>query len=48
VGIDALFVEVHPAPERAPCDGACQIRVEDLDRLLADVCAVRSAVSRDS
>jgi 2-dehydro-3-deoxyphosphooctonate aldolase (KDO 8-P synthase) len=48
VGIDALFVEVHPAPERAPCDGACQIRLEDLDRLLADVCAVRAAVSRGS
>jgi len=44
VGIDALFVEIHPEPERAPCDGACQIRVEDLDRLLGDVCAIQAAL----
>jgi 2-dehydro-3-deoxyphosphooctonate aldolase (KDO 8-P synthase) len=42
VGIDALFVEVHSEPDRAPCDGACQLRVDDLDRLLRDVCAIDS------
>jgi 2-dehydro-3-deoxyphosphooctonate aldolase (KDO 8-P synthase) len=45
VGIDALFVETHPDPERAPCDGPCLIRVEDLDALLADVLAIRGAIS---
>ena len=35
VGIDALFVEVHPDPERAPCDGPSQIDFEALDALLA-------------
>jgi len=44
VGIDALFVEVHPDPDDAPCDPACQLRVEDLDHLLGDVCAIREAV----
>ena len=44
VGIDALFVEVHHQPERAPCDSQCQIRVEDLDRLLGDVVALRDAL----
>jgi 2-dehydro-3-deoxyphosphooctonate aldolase (KDO 8-P synthase) len=48
VGVDALFVEIHPSPERAPCDGQCQIRVGELDRLLADICAIRSAVSSES
>ena len=43
-GVDALFVEIHPDPDSAPCDAACQIRIEDLDRLLADVCAIRAAV----
>jgi len=43
-GIDALFVETHPDPATAPCDGACQIRPEDLDALLADVCAIQSGV----
>jgi 2-dehydro-3-deoxyphosphooctonate aldolase (KDO 8-P synthase) len=43
-GVDALFIETHPDPDSAPCDGPCQIRVEDLDRLLADVCAIRAAL----
>ena len=42
VGIDALFVEIHPDPENAPCDGACQLRVSDLDRLLGEVCAIQA------
>jgi 2-dehydro-3-deoxyphosphooctonate aldolase (KDO 8-P synthase) len=44
LGIDALFVEVHPDPDRAPCDPQCQIRLEDLDRLLAQVGAIQSAL----
>jgi 2-dehydro-3-deoxyphosphooctonate aldolase (KDO 8-P synthase) len=43
-GVDALFIETHPDPDSAPCDGPCQIRVEDLDGLLADVCAIRAAL----
>jgi 2-dehydro-3-deoxyphosphooctonate aldolase (KDO 8-P synthase) len=45
IGVDALFIEVHPDPERAPCDGPCQLQVSDLDRLLGEVCAIRGAVS---
>jgi 2-dehydro-3-deoxyphosphooctonate aldolase (KDO 8-P synthase) len=37
VGIDALFVEVHPEPERAPCDGPSQIDFAALGRLLGEV-----------
>jgi len=44
LGIDALFVETHPEPTGAPCDGACQILLADLDRLLGEVCAIRSAL----
>jgi len=43
VGVDALFIEIHPDPESAPCDGACQLRVSDLDRLLGEVCAIQAA-----
>jgi 2-dehydro-3-deoxyphosphooctonate aldolase (KDO 8-P synthase) len=46
IGIDALFVEVHPAPDRAPCDGPAQIDFAALDRLLADVVAVERALGR--
>jgi len=45
-GIDALFVEVHPDPSRAPCDGPAQIDFPTLDRLLADVVAVERALGR--
>jgi len=39
-GIDALFIEVHPDPESAPCDGPSQITYEELDSLLGEVCAI--------
>jgi len=45
-GIDALFVEVHPAPERAPCDGPVQLPVEALDPLLGEVRALENALGR--
>jgi 2-dehydro-3-deoxyphosphooctonate aldolase (KDO 8-P synthase) len=44
LGVDALFVETHPDPDAAPCDGACQIRLEDLDRLLGEVQSIRHAL----
>jgi 2-dehydro-3-deoxyphosphooctonate aldolase (KDO 8-P synthase) len=44
LGVDALFVETHPDPDAAPCDGACQILLSDLDRLLGEVCAIRHAL----
>ena len=40
VGIDALFVEVHADPDRAPCDGPSQIDFASLDRLVAQVVAI--------
>jgi 2-dehydro-3-deoxyphosphooctonate aldolase (KDO 8-P synthase) len=46
VGIDGLFVEVHPEPERAPCDGPSQIDFSALDRLLAEVVAIERGLGR--
>jgi 2-dehydro-3-deoxyphosphooctonate aldolase (KDO 8-P synthase) len=43
VGIDALFVEVHDDPDSAPSDGPNMITPDMLDRLLADVVAIREA-----
>jgi 2-dehydro-3-deoxyphosphooctonate aldolase (KDO 8-P synthase) len=45
VGIDALFVEVHDDPDSAPSDGPNMIRPELLDRLLADVVAIREVLA---
>jgi 2-dehydro-3-deoxyphosphooctonate aldolase (KDO 8-P synthase) len=43
-GIDALFVEAHPDPRNAPCDGASQLTYDALDALLAEVRAVDRAL----
>jgi 2-dehydro-3-deoxyphosphooctonate aldolase (KDO 8-P synthase) len=44
-GVDALFLEVHEAPERALCDGPSSLDFEELDRLLAEVTAIRKALA---
>jgi 2-dehydro-3-deoxyphosphooctonate aldolase (KDO 8-P synthase) len=41
VGIDALFVEVHPEPDRAPCDPRCQIDFSTFDQMLVEIAALR-------
>ena len=46
MGIDALFLEVHPDPDRAPCDGPNMIPFADLPALLASVKAVHEVVWR--
>ena len=43
-GIDALFIEVHPDPHRAPVDGPSQIRPTELDPLIDEVVALDSAL----
>ncbi len=37
VGIDALFLEVHEDPDKAPSDGPNMLRLADLEDLLADL-----------
>jgi 2-dehydro-3-deoxyphosphooctonate aldolase (KDO 8-P synthase) len=44
VGIDALFVECHPDPDRARCDGPSQIDLETFDRLVHEVSVVQRAL----
>ena len=46
VGIDALFVEVHPDPDSAPCDGPSQITPAALEALLGEVRAIERALAR--
>jgi len=40
VGADGLFMEVHPDPEKALCDGPNMIRLDDVEGLLAHVKAI--------
>ena len=46
-GVDAIFVEVHPDPPNAPCDGACQLTPASLDQLLAQVSAIQAVKTGD-
>jgi len=44
IGIDALFLETHPDPDRAPCDARCQLDFASLDRLLEQIVAIDEAL----
>ena len=44
VGIDALFLEVHPEPEKALSDSATMLALADLPRLLEQALAIRRIV----
>jgi 2-dehydro-3-deoxyphosphooctonate aldolase (KDO 8-P synthase) len=44
VGVDALFLEVHPDPSNALCDAASMLSLADLPKALADVKAIREAL----
>jgi 2-dehydro-3-deoxyphosphooctonate aldolase (KDO 8-P synthase) len=43
-GCDALFLEVHPNPEKALCDGPNQWPLEELSALLEPVLAIDRVV----
>jgi len=44
-GIDGLFLEIHPDPDQALCDGPNSIPLDEVERLLVQLIKVRKAVS---
>ena len=44
VGVDALFMEIHPDPDSAPSDGPNMLKLADLPALLAQVQAIDAIV----
>ena len=44
VGVDALFMEVHPDPDQAPSDGPNMLRMDDLPGLLKQLLALDNIV----
>jgi 2-dehydro-3-deoxyphosphooctonate aldolase (KDO 8-P synthase) len=44
VGVDGLFMEVHPEPKRALCDGPNMIGLGEVERLLKAVKAIDNIV----
>jgi 2-dehydro-3-deoxyphosphooctonate aldolase (KDO 8-P synthase) len=47
-GCDALFVEVHPDPDRALSDGPNSLRLDDLSSVLSVCLRIREAISAGS
>ncbi|MCL2340686.1 MAG: 3-deoxy-8-phosphooctulonate synthase [Proteobacteria bacterium] len=45
VGIDGLFFEVHPDPDKALCDGANSLPLTEVEPLMAQLLAIRRAVT---
>ena len=45
VGIDGLFLEVHPEPDRALCDGPNSLPLAEVESLLKQLLAIRQAVA---
>ena len=48
VGIDGLFFETHPDPDASPSDGPNMVPLDEVERLLRQVLAVREAVTEES
>ena len=44
-GIDGLFLEVHPDPDKALCDGPNSLPLTELEPLMQDLLRVRSALA---
>lgn len=43
-GCDGLFLEVHPQPDKAPCDGPNMINLETLEKLLKQIKRIEQAL----
>jgi 2-dehydro-3-deoxyphosphooctonate aldolase (KDO 8-P synthase) len=44
-GCDGLFLEVHPDPDAARCDGPNMISLNDLEVLVTEIRKIREALS---
>lgn len=42
LGIDGLFMEVHPEPPKALCDAACMVKLDEVEDILRRSIAVRN------
>lgn len=45
VGVDAVFLEVHPSPDEAPCDGPNMLPLAEVAGLIEQLLRIRRAVS---
>lgn len=45
LGVDGFFLEVHPEPEKALCDGPNMVRLDDLPEMLGSIVAIIRALN---
>ncbi|TAL22986.1 MAG: 3-deoxy-8-phosphooctulonate synthase, partial [Nitrospirae bacterium] len=45
VDVDGLFMEVHPEPEKALCDGPNMIRLDEVEKMLKMIKRIHSLIS---
>lgn len=45
-GCDAVFMEVHPDPDNAPCDGPNMLKIDSLPALLSELIEIDKIVKR--
>ena len=43
-GVDGIFMEVHPDPDKALCDGPNSLKLDTLYELLSQLKAIRKAL----
>ena len=48
VGIDALFIETHPDPNKAISDGKNSLNINDLKGLLNDIVSINKIIKRNT
>jgi 2-dehydro-3-deoxyphosphooctonate aldolase (KDO 8-P synthase) len=46
VGVDGLFMEVHPEPEKALCDGPNMIRMDEIKKMLVQIKEIYGLVKK--
>lgn len=43
VGVDGLFIECHPNPDKAPSDGKTMLPLSEMEQFLESICRIRAA-----
>jgi 2-dehydro-3-deoxyphosphooctonate aldolase (KDO 8-P synthase) len=44
-GCDGLFIETHPEPSQAKSDGANMLRLDLMENLLKNLCAIKTTIN---
>lgn len=47
-GLDGIFMEVHPQPEKALCDGPNSMPLDRVESLLKNLLQIHAVVSKES